>query len=63
MDSSREQRGVNFTAGALRQVLRRLDRLEAEVRDLRRKTYSNVDRHSAVTREELHRGETSEPRS
>lgn len=57
-DDSREQRGVNFTAGAIRQLQRRLDRLEAEVRELRRNT--NVDRRQVVIREELHRGEPSE---
>ena len=47
MTDNREQRGVNFTAGAIRQLERRLARLEAEVRAL------NVDRHTAVVREEI----------
>jgi len=46
-ETGREQRGVNFTAGALRQLERRIARLEAEVRAL------TVDRPSAVVRKEM----------
>jgi hypothetical protein len=46
-ENSREQRGVNFTAGAIRQLERRLARLETEVRALR------ADRHTAVVQKEL----------
>jgi hypothetical protein len=49
-EDSREQRGVNFTAGAIRQLERRLTRLEAEVRAL------STDRRNAVVRKEMSDG-------
>ncbi len=58
-ENGREQRGVNFTAGAIRQLERRLARLEAEVRAL------TVDRRDAVIRKEMRdaRGPTSPTRT
>ena len=50
-DPSREQRGVNFTAGAIRQLLQRVARLENELRDLRRNS-GDVDRRQVSIREE-----------
>ena len=46
-ENGREQRGVNFTAGAIRQLERRVARLEADVRAL------TVDRRDAVVRKEM----------
>jgi hypothetical protein len=48
-DRDREHRGVNFTAGAIRQLERRVARLEAEVRAL------TADRPQAVARQETRR--------
>jgi len=51
-DGSIEQRGVNFTAGAIRKLQRRVARLETEVRALR----DNADRLQVVIREVMHHG-------